>query len=67
MASNNLKVTLKSRTDKDKRTFYVGKVKFPGMIDATKGLTFLVFTSDEGEEELQITEMSDKNVDSHED
>lgn len=61
MTNKNLTVDLKTRRDVDKRTFYVGKLKFPGTIDCSKGVVFLVFTSDTGEEQLQIAMMDDES------
>jgi hypothetical protein len=61
MSNKNLTLDLKSRKDVDKNTFYVGKLKFPGTIDCSKGVVFLVFTSDQGEEQLQIGMMDDES------
>lgn len=60
MSSKNLTIDLKTRKDVDKNVFYVGKVKFPGTIDCSKGVVFLVFTSDQGQEQLQIAMMDDE-------
>lgn len=60
MSNKNLTIDLKTRKDVDKNTFYVGKIKFPGTIDCSKGVVFLVFTSDQGEEQLQIAMMDDE-------
>jgi hypothetical protein len=60
MSNKNLTLDLKARKDVDKNTFYVGKLKFPGTIDCSKGVVFLVFTSDQGEEQLQIGAMDDE-------
>lgn len=59
MSNKNLTLNLKARKDIDKNVFYVGKIKFPGTIDCSKGVVFLVFTSDQGEEQLQIAMMDD--------
>ena len=61
MSNKNLTLDLKARKDVDKNTFYVGKLKFPGSIDCSKGVVFLVFTSDQGEEQLQIGMMDDES------
>jgi hypothetical protein len=61
MSNKNLTLDLKSRKDVDKNIFYVGKLKFPGTIDCSKGVVFLVFTSDQGEEQLQIGMMDDES------
>lgn len=58
--STNLKMDLKKRTDQDGRVFYVAKLKGPMSIDCRDGVTFLVFTSDDGDEQLQIAPFHDK-------
>ena len=57
MSNKNLTIDLKARKDVDKRVFYVGKIRFPGTIDCSKGVVFLVFTSDTGNEQMQIAMM----------
>lgn len=54
MVTSNLKIELEPRTDKEEQTYYLGRLKFPGTINLSDGVTFLIFTSDLGEEELQI-------------
>jgi hypothetical protein len=61
MTNNNLTIDLKSKKDRDGQTFYVGKLKTPMLIDCSKGVTFLVFVSDKGSEELQIAAMDSKD------
>lgn len=62
MSNSNLKVDLHSRKDKDGRQFLVGKLKFNGTINCSNGITFLVFMSEEGSEQLQVASMEkDKN------
>ncbi len=61
MSNKNLTVDLKAKRDVDKRTFYVGKIQFPGFIDCSKGVAFLIFVSDQGEEQLQIAPMDKKD------
>jgi hypothetical protein len=61
MSNNNLTIDLKSRVDCDNRTFYVGKIKAPVMIDCSKGAVFLIFVSDKGEEAMQIALMDKKD------
>lgn len=63
MSNNNFIIDLKARKDIDGRTFYVGKVKAPILIDCDRGATFLVFVSDKGEEQLQIAPMDNKETD----
>lgn len=62
MSNHNVTVDLKARKDIDGQTFYVGKIKAPVMIDCTKGVVFLVFVSDKGEEQLQIALMDNKEM-----
>jgi len=63
MANNNLTLDLKSRKDKDGNTFYVAKLKGPFSIDCKDGLVLLVFVSDLGDEQIQLTSMDTKNQD----
>lgn len=62
MSNKNLTIDLKARKDNFGETFYVGKVKFPGTIDCEKGVVFLVFVSDKGDEQLQISLMDNKEL-----
>jgi hypothetical protein len=61
MSNKNLTVDLKARPDVDGRTFYVGKLKFPGTIDCKEGVVFLIFVSDTGEEQIQIAPLNSKD------
>lgn len=63
MSNHNLTIDLKARKDIDGQTFYVGKIKTPALIDCYKGVVFLVFVSDKGEEQLQIALMDNKDSD----
>lgn len=63
MSSKNVTIDLKARKDKDGMIFYVGKIKAPVLIDCTQGAVFLVFVSDQGDEQLQIALMDNKEVD----
>lgn len=54
MSNKNIVVDLKTRKDRDGQTFYIGKIEAPVFIDCSKGAVFLIFTSDKGEEQLQI-------------
>ena len=62
MSNKNLTIDLKSRKDKDQMTYYVGKIEAPVLIDCTKGVVFLIFVSDQGDEQLQIAPMDTKDV-----
>lgn len=63
MSNKNLTIDLKARKDKDGMIFYVGKLKAPMLIDAKDGVVFLVFVSDQGDEQLQIAPMDNKELD----
>jgi hypothetical protein len=62
MSNKNLIIELKAREDKNHQVFYVGKLKFPGSIDCSEGVVFLIYTSEEGAEELQIALMDNKDA-----
>jgi len=59
MTNNNMIVDLKAKVDKDKRIFYVGKIKAPITINCKDGVVFLIFVSDKGGEEMQIALMEE--------
>ena len=61
MSNSNLKVDLYPRKDKDGNTYYVGKLKFTGNVTFEDGVTFLVFVSDQGNEQLQLAPMDSKD------
>jgi len=61
MSNKNLTIDLHPRVDDDGRTFYVGKIEFPGHLDTTDGITFLVFTAESGTEQLQICKLDKKD------
>lgn len=58
----NLKIDLEPREDKNHQIFYLGKLKIPLLLDCSKGMAFLIFVSQEGEEELQIAELDDEAI-----
>lgn len=60
MPNWNLVIDLKARKDVDGKTFYVGKLEAPVLIDCSEGASFLIFISDKGEEQLQIAPMDNK-------
>lgn len=62
MSNKNITIDLKARTDKDGMIFYVGKVKAPVLIDCEKGVSFLIFISDKGDEQLQIALMDNRDT-----
>lgn len=57
MSNKNVVIDLKSRKDRDGQTFYIGKIEAPVLIDCSRGAVFLIFTSDKGEEQMQICPM----------
>lgn len=63
MANKNLTIDLKARKDVDGQTYYVGKLKCPVMIDCSEGVVFLIFVSDQNEEQMQIASMDKKDMD----
>lgn len=62
MSNKNVTIDLKARKDKDGQVFYVGKIKAPVLIDCSVGAVFLIFVSDQGDEQLQIALMDNKEV-----
>lgn len=61
MSNKNLTIDLKARKDKDGMIFYVGKIKAPILIDCSQGVVFLIFISDENDEQLQVALMDTKD------
>ena len=57
MSSKNLTIDLQSRVDKRGQKYYIGKIAAPILIDCSQGAVFLVYTSEDGSEELQIALM----------
>jgi hypothetical protein len=47
-------VVLTRLQDDNQKDYFVGKLQFPGTIDFRDGISFMVFTSERGVEELQI-------------
>lgn len=60
MSNKNVTIKLKSKRDRDGQTIYFGKIEAPVLIDCREGVTFLVFVSDKGDEQLQIALMDSK-------
>jgi hypothetical protein len=54
--------------DSDKQPFYTGKLQFPGTLNFSEGVSFMVFISESGVEQLQIgpspirTKMRRRNI-----
>jgi hypothetical protein len=61
MSNKNLVIELKAREDKNHQVFYVGKLRAPVSIDCSQGVVFLIYTSEENAEELQIALMDDSD------
>lgn len=61
MSNSNLKIDLYPRKDVDGNTFYVGKLKVKANLNLEDGVTFLIFVSDKGNEQLQIAPMGNKD------
>ena len=59
---NNLKILLKDKQDKNDNKYFVGKQEFPGTLDLSKGVAFLIFLSEMCEEEIQIAHLNKENV-----
>lgn len=59
-ADTNLSIPLEKRYDADGNYYFVAKLKCPVMLDASNGLCFLIFTSSEGDEEMQIAPLTQK-------
>lgn len=59
---SNLKIELENRLDSKDQVYFIGRLRFPGTIDCSKGVTFLAFTSEVGEEELQIAVNDNENT-----
>lgn len=57
---SNLPVELKKQSAEGK-TYYSGELCVEGKLDGSRGLVFLVFTADPGDEELQISSGSRPN------
>jgi len=49
-----LRVNLFRLTDSESNPYFVGKLQFPGDLNFKRGISFMVFVSETGSEELQI-------------
>lgn len=61
MNNYHLRVDLNPREDRNSNIFYLGKLQYPGFIDCSAGVTFLIFLSQDGEEELQVAPTDQDN------
>jgi hypothetical protein len=62
---SNAKIDLQPREDKNGKIYYIGKLEAPMTItlDAKDGVVFMVFVSEEGQEQLQIGPLKKKDRD----
>lgn len=58
--NHNLTLDLKKKIDRSGSAYHIGKIKAPITIDCSKGVAFLIFTSEDGSEALQICNMIEK-------
>ena len=54
---SNFKIELDPREDKDQQIYYLSKKAGPLILNLKKGAAFLIFTSEDGNEELQIANL----------
>lgn len=54
---SNFKIELDPREDKEQQIYYLSKKSGPLSINCKKGVAFLIFTSEDGNEELQIANL----------
>ena len=68
MQSNEgkLSVRLEPRVDSEGRKYFIGKIKGPFTIHCKDGVAFLIFTSEEDCEEMQICNMTNPKKDYNE-
>ncbi len=60
--NNNLIIDLVPKLDRKEDIYHIGRIKFPGRITFNKGVTFLIFLSEEGDEEIQIAVNDKENA-----
>jgi hypothetical protein len=53
----NFKIELDPREDKEQQIYYLAKKSAPILLDCRKGVAFLLFVSEDGNEELQIANL----------
>lgn len=58
MSDDRLKLELEPCLDRFNNKYYIAKLKGPFTIDCKNGVSFLVFTANPGEEELQIAHIT---------
>lgn len=57
-AEAKINIDLMRHLDTFEKPYYTGKLQFPGTIDFSKGVSFMVFISENGVEQLQIGSMN---------
>ena len=60
MSSGRLTLPLEAKIDGNGQKYYIAKLKGPISINCKDGICLLVFTSDSGNEELQIADLITK-------
>jgi hypothetical protein len=61
MSDGRIHLELEPRIDDYNKKFYIAKLKGPFLLDCSEkagGIAFMVFVSDEGNEELQISQIT---------
>lgn len=56
--NSKLSISLDKRVDSEGQVFHIGKLKGPFTIDCREGVAFLIFTSEDGSEEMQICNLT---------
>lgn len=59
--SANLKIDLYPDLDRNGRQYFIGKLKSPVNINCKDGIVLLVFTAENGSEQIQIAAMDQKD------
>ena len=52
--SDKMTLPLEKKIDSNGKAYYIAKLKGPISINCSEGTAFLIFTSEEGQEELQV-------------
>ncbi len=60
MSDSKFKIDLEKRIDSYGQTYYLGKLKAPVSIDCHDGVAFLVFISESGLEQIQVSSFENK-------
>lgn len=57
-----IKIPLEKRVDSLNKTYYIGKIEAPILIDCKDGVCFLIFVSEAGDEEIQIAPLKNNSI-----